>query len=86
MAHHALTPEQLQAMVALVKNPEEIGIARQVVLKDFLVHDGDYVVCDALPDYPVVTQGAYLLKELSMVRTGILKNSEDMIEKNGVRE
>ena len=82
MALNALSPEQLQAIVDLVANQAEIGFARQVVLKDFIMRDGNYVVRDVLPDYPVVTRGAYLLEELSVVRTGILKQSAEMIENN----
>ncbi|MCF7974616.1 MAG: efflux RND transporter periplasmic adaptor subunit [Phycisphaerae bacterium] len=86
MALNALSPEQLQAIVDLLANPADIGVARQVVLKDFIIRDGDYVVRDPLPDYPVVTRGTYLLEDLSVVRTGILKHSEDVIDNNGAAE
>lgn len=86
MALNALSAEQLQAIVDLLANPGEIGFARQVVLRDFVIRDGNYVVRDLLPDYPVVTRGAYLLEDLSVVRTGILKESEDVIEDNGAIE
>jgi len=72
---NSMSPEQLQDMVAMLANPADIGFARKVELKAFFMRDGQYVVCDQLPDYPIVTHGAYLLKDFAIVRTGILKNS-----------
>ena len=86
MAKHSLTEPQLDDIVALVADPTHVGVARQVVLKDFVIHDGDYVVRDLLLDHPIVTRGAYLIEDLSIVRTGILKNSEDTIQRNRARE
>jgi len=86
MALNSLSTEQLQDIVDLLANPAEIGFSRQVVLSDFIIRDGNYVVRDLLPDYPVVTRGAYLLEDLSVVRTGILKQSEEMVEDNGAIE
>ena len=86
MAANSMTPEQLQDIISLLANPADIGIARKVVLKDFIMRDGNYVVRDGLPDYPIVTRGAYLLKDLSIVRSGILRHSDDVIENSGDKE
>jgi multidrug efflux pump subunit AcrA (membrane-fusion protein) len=83
---NAMSPEQLQDMVALLVNPADIGFVRKVELKEYFMRDGQYVVRDLLSDYPIVTRGAYLLKDLSIVRTGILKNSEDLMKNSGGRE
>ncbi|MCP4454102.1 MAG: efflux RND transporter periplasmic adaptor subunit [Planctomycetes bacterium] len=83
LAENALAPEQLEETIALVATPAHVGIAAKVVLKDYFIHDGNYVVRDLRLDHPVVTRGAYMLKNLSMVRTGILKQSKEVIENHG---
>lgn len=82
MAAHSLTSEELQDIVTLVADPTHVGVARKLVLESFVIRDGQYVVQDLPLDHPVVTRGAYLLEDLSIVRTGILKTSEDLIEDN----
>ena len=83
MAQHDLNPEQLQEIVALIADPANVGIARRFVLKDFVIRDSTYVVRDALARDPVITRGAYLLQDLSIVRTGVLKRSEGIVKRNG---
>ncbi len=83
MAENAMTPEQLEKTIALVADPADLGIAKRVVLENYFVHNGHYVVPDLSLDHPVVTRGAYMLKDLSMVRTGILEHSKEMVEGYG---
>jgi membrane fusion protein (multidrug efflux system) len=83
ITENTLTPEQFEETIALVADPADLGIAKKVVLEDYIVHNGHYVVPDLALDHPVVTRGAYMLKHLSMVRTGILKHSQEMIEDHG---
>lgn len=78
-AHPRLGEAHLQKQAALLADAGHFYIARKTVLRKFAIHGDQYVVLDDLGQAPVITRGGHRLKDLTPVRTGILKSSRDLL-------